>query len=103
MSTKETLTFSNSIAGFLQGRSSVARIGLNIHAAGFFDPGFSGTATLEVTNFTQITIILYENMRICQMVFVKVAIPSSDNYGIRKESKYQGQKGPTLSKIHEDN
>ena len=50
LSTIERISFPRDVCGFIQGRSSIARMGLNIHAAGFFDVGFSGTATLEVTN-----------------------------------------------------
>lgn len=102
VSTKEILTFGNSIVGFLQGRSSLARLGLNVHCAGFFDIGFSGTATLELTNFTKKPIIIYENMRICQMVFVKTMSPSSTSYANKKDAKYNRQINPGNSKIYED-
>lgn len=102
LSTKEFITLPNNIAGFMHGRSSFARIGLNIHAAGFFDPGFSGNATLEVTNFTNIPIILYNNQRICQMIFMKLGTKVDVPYGNKPDSKYQNQKGPKISKIHED-
>jgi len=102
VSTKESITFGNSITGFLQGRSSLARLGLNVHCAGFFDVGFSGTATLELTNFTKKPIILYEGMRICQMVFVKTISPSSIPYYKKKDAKYNKQINPEKSKIYED-
>ncbi len=102
VSTKEELTFGDSIVGFIQGRSSLARIGLNIHAAGFFDAGFRGTATLELTNFTKNPIILHEGMRICQMVFAKTESPSTIPYSKKKDAKYQGQIKPKESKIYEE-
>ena len=102
VSTKENITFGNSIVGFLQGRSSLARLGLNVHCAGFFDAGFSGTATLELTNFTKKPIIIYKGMRICQMVFVRTDCPPTIPYGEKKDQKYQSQTKPKLSKIYED-
>jgi dCTP deaminase len=103
VSTKENITLGKNMVGFLQGRSSLARLGLNVHCAGFFDAGFSGTATLELTNFTKKPIVIYEDMRICQMVFVKTDSVPEVSYGEKKDQKYQGQIEPTLSKIHEDN
>ncbi len=102
LSTVEKLTFNESIAGFIQGRSSVARLGINVHAAGFFDPKFSGTATLEVTNFTNSPIIIPKNTRICQMVFVRTGKESKIGYDEKMDSKYYKQMGPTVSKIHQD-
>lgn len=101
LSTNEKVILPDNIAGFLQGRSSLARLGLNIHAAGFFDPGFSGNATLEVSNFTNIPIKIYPGMRICQMVFVYTYGPASGYKG-KSDAKYSGQSGPTLTKIHLD-
>jgi dCTP deaminase len=103
VSTKEILTLGDSIVGFIQGRSSLGRIGLNIHAAGFFDAGFSGSATLELTNFTNRPILLYEGMRICQMVFARTISPSEIPYSKKKDAKYQGQVKPEQSKIYEEN
>lgn len=100
--TKERLSFPRDIAGFIQGRSSLARLGINIHAAGFFDPGFSGTATLEVTNFTSVPITIPANTRIAQMVFVKLDQPVEVDYSQKSDRKYMGQNDPTLTKIYKD-
>ena len=80
--------------------SSLALLGLNIHAAGFFDPGFEGQATLEVSTFTDVPIKIYSETRICQMVFVKTSEPTTVSYS--EKGKYQNQIGPTLSKSYED-
>lgn len=80
----------------------MARLGLNVHCAGFFDAGFSGTATLELTNFTKKPIILYENMRICQLVFFRTISPSKVPYYKKKDAKYNKQIKPEQSKIYED-
>lgn len=101
MSSQEIIDFPNDLSGFIQGRSSLARLGLNIHAAGFFDPGFRGQATLEISNFTNTPIKIYLGMRVCQMVFVKTTAPSTLLY--KDVGKYNHQSGPTMSKIHEEN
>jgi len=102
MSTVEAITLPDNIAAFVQGRSSLARLGVNIHAAGFVDPGFSGNITLEVTNFTSIPIIIPKNTRICQLVFQYTKTSCEVPYGKKKDSKYQNQQGPTQTKISED-
>lgn len=101
MSTVEHITLPKNIAGFLQGRSSIARLGIDIHAAGFFDPGFSGNATLEVMNLTNVPIVVPKHTRICQMVFMHCN-EATVGYADKADQKYQGQLGPTLSKISND-
>jgi dCTP deaminase len=101
-STIEELEFADWIAGFIQGRSSIARIGLNIHNAGFFDPGFKGTATLEVSNLTPYPITIKRGTRICQMVFERTGRPSTTPYRWKKDAKYFGQHGATKTKVYED-
>lgn len=102
LSTIERLKFSDDVVGFIQGRSSIARMGINIHCAGFFDAGFEGTATLEVTNFTRYPIRIPKDTRICQMVFAKTITPSEVPYSKKYDSKYMGQSGPTLTKAYHD-
>ena len=102
LSSKEKIKFADNIVGFIQGRSSLARMGINIHAAGYFDAGFEGTATLEVTNFTKYPIRIPAGTRVCQMVFARTGTPATVPYNKKKDSKYQGQSGPTITSIHED-
>ena len=102
LSTMERIKFSDSIVGFIQGRSSIARIGINVHNAGYFDAGFEGTATLEVTNLTRYPIKMPKGIRICQMVFARMGRPAEVPYYAKKDQKYQGQSGPTITGIHKD-
>ena len=102
LSSVEKFKLGRSIAGFVHGRSSLARNGLNIHMAGFVDPGFEGNITLEVTNFTKRPIKLQKHMRVGQMVFMKTGMPVQTSYAEKKDSKYNHQSGPTLTKISED-
>lgn len=102
LSSIERIKFADNIAGFIQGRSSIARVGINVHNAGYFDVGFEGTATLEVANFTKYPVLIPKHTRICQMVFAKTGKPAEIPYWKKKDSKYQGQSGPTITKINED-
>lgn len=102
LSTVEHITLSNGIVSFLQGRSSIARAGLQVHCAGFFDCGFSGTATLELSNLTNHPIKIPKNTRICQMVFFRTDSECEIPYNEKADSKYSGQEGPTLTEIHRD-
>jgi dCTP deaminase len=89
-SSVERWTFDTNIVGRLEGKSSVARFGLIIHAAGFFDPAFGGHATLELFNPTTLPIILYPGMLIGQMSFIRVDGKVTRPYG-GSDSKYQDQ------------
>lgn len=100
LSTEEILDLPDDITAFVQGRSSLARTGISVHAAGFVDSGFKGTITLEVTNMTSVPIKIYKGMRICQIVFAKADKKSLIPYGKKKDAKYQNQMKPGLSKIN---
>lgn len=100
-STVERISLSPRLAGTMAGKSSIARLGVVIEAAGFFDPGFDGTGTLELANYGALPIKLWPGMRIAQMTFSPLSSPSKYPYGsTEKGSKYVGQTGPTLSRYH---
>lgn len=100
-SSVETFTFPPDLAGEITGRSSIGRIGLQVHAtAGYFDPGFSGTATMEICNISPVTIKLYPGLIIAQMKFFKLSRTSQWAYGHpERGSHYQHQFGPTPSRL----
>lgn len=100
--TVEWFAFSNDVAGQLGGKSSLGRLGLQVHAtAGFFDPGFSGHATLELSNIGRVSIRLYPGMKIAQMVFLRLESPCERPYGtVGLGSKYKDQTGPQPSLYH---
>lgn len=101
LSTVEKIKFPRNLAGFVQGRSSIARAGIQVHAAGFVDPGFEGTITLEVSNLTPFPITVPKHTRICQMVFA-TCNDAGIAYDERPDSKYQGQTGPVISRAEKD-
>ncbi len=101
-STYEVITLPDDIAGRLEGKSSLGRLGLLTHStAGFIDPGFSGHVTLELSNVATLPIKLYPGMKIGQFCFFRLSSPSQHPYGSAKYgSRYQGQRGPTPSRSY---
>ena len=88
----------------LEGKSSLGRLGLLIHStAGYVDPGWKGTLTLELSNVANLPIALYAGMRIGQISFFRMSSPVERPYGSSElGSKYQGQCQPTASAFHRD-
>ncbi len=103
-STLETITLPDDIVGRVDGRSSLGRLGLLVHAtAGYIDPGWTGRLTLELSNQSQMPIALYQGMRIAQISFLRLSTPVDRPYGSPElGSKYQGQTDPTPSRISEE-
>lgn len=102
-STYETIALGSNITSRLEGKSSLGRLGLIIHAtAGFIDPGFDGQITLELSNVGTIPIILIPGMKIGQLSFWKLPEPTTLIYGSRfAHSHYQNQAGPTTSRSYQ--
>ncbi len=101
--TLESIKLPNDIVARVEGRSSLGRLGLVVHStAGFVDAGFEGTITLEITNLNTMPIVLYPDMRICQIAFEQMSSPAEVPYGEKSSSKYQGQQLPEESKIGND-
>jgi len=103
-STMERVALGADLVGRLDGKSSLGRLGLLIHStAGFIDPGFDGHITLELSNVARLPITLYPGMRIGQISFLAMTTPADRPYGSGAlGSKYQGQRGPTPSRYHEN-
>ncbi|MEJ5998187.1 dCTP deaminase [Corynebacterium sp. H130] len=100
--TYEKFTLPAHLAGRLEGKSSLGRLGLLTHStAGFIDPGFSGHITLELSNVANLPIALWPGMKVGQLALFKMSSPAETPYGSSKlGSKYQGQRGPTPSKAY---
>ena len=103
-STLERVRLANDIVARLEGKSSLGRLGLLIHStAGFVDPGFDGYLTLELSNVATLPIAIYPEMKIGQISFYQLSTEADHPYGSDTAgSKYQGQRGPTPSRVHED-
>lgn len=98
-STIETVRIPIDFAARFEGKSSLGRIGLCTHiTAGFIDPGFNGTITVELSNLGNSTIHLWKGMKIGQICFFQLSGTPSRAYGEDSlGSHYQNQNGPTVS------
>ncbi len=96
--TVEYIKLSDNLTAFVEGRSSLGRLGLFIENAGWVDAGFEGNITLEFYNANTRPIKIYPNMRICQLVFAEMKEKAENPY----RGKYQGQRGATASRIYMD-
>ena len=101
-STFEAISLPDDLAGRLEGKSSLGRLGLLTHStAGFIDPGFSGHITLELSNVANLPITLWPGMKIGQLCLFRLSSPAERPYGSEGVgSRYQGQRGPTPSRAH---
>ena len=102
--TLERCSLPDDLAGRLEGKSSLGRLGLLTHStAGFIDPGFSGHITLELSNVANLPITLWPGMKIGQLCLLRLTSPAEHPYGSAKVgSKYQNQRGPTPSKSYQN-
>jgi len=101
--TQETITVPDDLVVRVEGRSSLGRLGIIVHStAGFVDPGFSGTITLEISNLNRLPVALYPGMRVCQIAFEQMTSPAEQPYNKKPHSKYQGQVLPEESRLDAD-
>lgn len=96
--TQEYMKVPDNLTAFVEGRSSIGRIGLFIQNAGWVDPGFEGRITLELYNASSLPIKLQAGKRICQLVFCKMDARAETPY----QGKYQGQGKTVGSRVFED-
>lgn len=96
--TKEYINLPDNLTAFVEGRSSIGRMGLFIQNAGWVDPGFKGQITLELYNANRLPIKLEAGRRICQLVFALMDAVAEYPY----QGKYQGQKNTVGTKVFKD-
>lgn len=96
--TMEYFDLPDNLTAFVEGRSSLGRMGLFIQNAGWVDPGFKGEITLELFNANRCAIELKAGRRVGQLVFAKMDDIALNPYS----GKYQGQKGVTGSRVFMD-
>ena len=103
-STLEVVTLPDDLAGRLEGKSSLGRLGLLTHStAGFIDPGFSGHIILELSNVANLPITLWPGMKISQLCLFRLSSAAEHPYGSAVYgSRYQGQRGPTPSRSYQN-
>lgn len=97
-STMEFFKLPDNLTAFVEGRSSLGRMGLFIQNAGWVDPGFEGEITLELFNANRCGIELKAGRRVGQLVFAQMDGSALNPYS----GKYQGQTGATGSRVYMD-
>jgi dCTP deaminase len=111
--TAERVALPDDVVARIEGKSSLGRLGLIVHAtAGFVDPGFDGTLTLEITNFNSVPIVLRPDLPIAQLSFMALDRPAQRPYGHPElgshyqsqvqatESRYEGGPAPAAADAH---
>lgn len=96
--TQEYIKIPDNVVAFVEGRSSIGRMGLFIQNAGWVDPGFEGRITLELYNASSLPIKLQAGKRMCQLVFGFMDKKAESPY----RGKYQGQSLTVGSRVKED-
>ena len=98
--TAEVVELPDDVVARIEGKSSLGRLGLIVHAtAGFVDPGFQGSLTLEITNFNSVPIVLRPGLPIAQLSFMALDRPAERPYGHPElGSHYHGQTDATESR-----
>jgi dCTP deaminase len=95
--TLEWISLPNNLIAFVEGRSSIGRLGLFIQNAGWVDPGFEGNITLELYNANRVPIELKAGRRICQLVLATLDQETTPYRG-----KYCCQNRATESRVYLD-
>lgn len=101
--TRERIIVPDDLVVRVEGRSSLGRLGIIVHStAGFVDPGFAGTITLEISNLNRMPVALYPGMRVCQLAFEQMSSPAETPYNVKPHSKYLNQVLPEESRLTAD-
>ena len=95
--TKEYVVVPDNMILRVEGKSTLARMGILVHTAGFVDPGFEGTLTLEISNQSNLPVALYADMYICQIAVEYISSPAEIPYNKRKKSLYSKSRGPMIA------
>ena len=102
--TYESVTLPADLVGWLDGRSSLARLGLMVHVTAHrIDPGWSGNIVLEFYNSGKLPLALRPKMKIGALSFETMTSPAEQPYNARKDAKYKGQNSAVASRISDDN
>jgi dCTP deaminase len=100
--TEEYVSLDNTVVGFLWGRSSIGRLGLFAHNAGLVDAGYDGELTLELVNMSPNDIEIPVGTAVAQLTVHELQSVAEAGYDEVQASKYNGQTGPTPSRLYED-
>jgi dCTP deaminase len=100
---KEYMKIPSDLMGSVDGRSSMGRLGIAIHAtSASINPGWEGRFVLEITNIGRAPVAIYAGMRIAKLTLHRLSSPAEKPYGSGGKHKYQKQEGISQSRIHEE-
>jgi dCTP deaminase len=100
--TLECIGLPDNIVATIEGKSSIARLGVTLHqTGGWIDAGFRGTITLEMANVNSRPVKVYAGMPIGQLVFYTTE-RAEFPYFRKADAKYLDQRQATLSRYHEN-
>jgi len=101
--TLESVTLPSDLVGWLDGRSSLARLGLMVHVTAHrIDPGWQGRIVLEFYNSGKLPLALRPGMLIGALSFEPLSGPAARPYNSRQDAKYRDQQGAVASRIDKD-
>ena len=102
--TKEDFSLATDLMARLDGRSSLARLGVIVHlSAARFDPGWQGKATMELGNLGIMPVVLYAGItRICSLTFETTSSPVEVPYLKQTGNIYAKAKSPEASKLNKE-
>lgn len=101
--TLESVIIPDDLVGWLDGRSSLARLGLMVHVTAHrIDPGWDGQIVLEFYNSGKLPLALRPGMTIGALSFETLSGPAARPYNRRQDAKYKGQQGAVASRIDKD-
>lgn len=93
--TIESFTLPDNLLARLEGKSSIARLGIVVHStASIFEPGWNGNVVMELGNMGRLPVILHPGMRICALTFEQLTTPAEVPYSKKKQAKYKNQTRP---------
>lgn len=100
---KEYIKIPDDLMGSVDGRSSLGRLGISIHATSTsINPGWEGMFVLEISNIGRAPVAIYPGMRVAKLTLHKLSSPAEKPYGSRGKEKYQKSQDISQSRIHED-
>ena len=98
--TKERVTLPDDVAAYVDGKSSLGRLGVTAHiTSSLVEPGWDGNLVLEIANLGKMPVTLYPEMKICKLVLMRMSSASEKPYSKRSETKYKGQRDVVESRI----
>jgi len=100
---EEIIQLADDLVGWLDGRSSLARLGLIVHlTAHRIDPGWQGRIVFELQNVGPVPLALKPGIKVAAVSFEQMVGPTKQPYAASEHSKYRFQMEPQPSQMAQD-